>query len=164
MEKKAIFGGLICMATCLVIVFILPQTGLSIADFVIGAQHKDATCDVGAVVSLSTWLFITGSIGLAFVIVLVITFIIVVVLGFTKPELLPFPLVPLVILIIVFSLFNLAWNIVGAVALFRDSMECLNSTKSLWGLTLANLILQWLSIAYTVFGGSGSARIGNKND
>ena len=141
------------------IVFAIPQLALSIADFVIGAQHKNATCDAGAFISLSTWLFVNGAIGLFFVIVVFVTLIVSIALLFVNPELVAVPLVPLLTLIIILPLFNLTWSIVGAVALFRDSMGCLEQTVSIWALVLVNLIIQWLSLAY-----SGPSACTNRND
>ncbi len=150
MGEKGLIASVICLAVCIGFMFILPQVGISVADFVIGAQNKDATCDAGALVRLSTWLFINGAIGLFFAIMLVIMFIVIIVVMFVKPELVIAPAVPLIIMIVVFSCFNLAWNIIGAVALFRDSMECLDQTKPIWAMTLASLILQWLSMFQTL--------------
>lgn len=155
MGEKLLIGSIICMGVCMLIIFILPQVGISVADFIIGAQNKDATCDDGALVKLSTWLFVNGAIGLFFALMMVVMFVIIIAVAITNPKFIVAPLVPLIIMILVFSSFSLAWNIVGAVALFRDSTECLNKTTPLWAMVLANLILQWLAMAPTCLG-SGS--------
>lgn len=41
------------------------------------------------------------------------------------------------------QLFLLIWNIVGAVALYRDSTSCLTQLYPLWTMTLCILVIQW---------------------
>jgi hypothetical protein len=44
------------------------------------------------------------------------------------------------------GMFMFAWNIVGAVALFRDSPACANEAYPLWAMCLAVLIIQWIGM------------------
>lgn len=44
------------------------------------------------------------------------------------------------------QVFLIIWNIVGAVALFRDAPECQYALYSLWAMVLAILCLQWISM------------------
>ena len=117
----------------------------SIASVVIGAQNMATTCDhmvPSAFMSLSTWLIVYGSVSLAFVVLALLSIVLLVVqsdafygvyLGTNIPG----------------GLFMLAWNIVGAVALFRDSAACQTLTYPIWAMTLAVLIFQWVGMVIT---------------
>ena len=48
-----------------------------------------------------------------------------------------------ILIILGISIFSFAWNIIGAVVLFRDSMDCLEKNNPIWVMTFAYLILQW---------------------
>jgi hypothetical protein len=54
-----------------------------------------------------------------------------------------------IVYLVVLGLFNLAWNIVGAVSLFRDSATCQSLSYSLWAMVLAVLIVQWVGMVAT---------------
>ena len=51
------------------------------------------------------------------------------------------------------GLFMFAWNIVGAVALFRDAPQCLDEAYSLWAMCLAVLIIQWIGMGLSCISG-----------
>lgn len=137
---------------CIIFTVFLPEFCVSIASFIIAAQNSHTTCDDQSVILLSTWLNINGFVGICFVVCTLVLGVFAV----SSEE--PMIMCPLVIIIILFSLFNIAWNIVGAVALFRDSMACQTVAHPLWAMTLASLILQWISI----FCECGSVKITNK--
>jgi hypothetical protein len=44
-----------------------------------------------------------------------------------------------------------AWNIVGAVALFRDGMDCQSLAYPLWAMALACLIVTWANMFISCF-------------
>lgn len=48
--------------------------------------------------------------------------------------------------IYILSIFSTIWHIIGAVTLFRDSMECLETDRPLWIIMLVCLILYWNSL------------------
>ena len=112
---------------------------VSIASVVIGSEFMDSWCDVNSFIRLSTWLLVYGSVNLlgcfcaAAVVVTLVTEH-------------PWASVGNILYLVLLGLFNLAWNIVGAVALFRDSMSCQSYSYSLWAMTLAVLIIQWVSM------------------
>jgi hypothetical protein len=101
--------------------------------------------------TLSTWLYVNAAVTLAFCTVTLVTILIVCAVLFTLEDT---ALVATIgtaslaffVLMVVFSCFVLAWNIVGAVVLFRDNEGCLKSNIPLWAMTLACLIIQWLSL------------------
>nr|QYA18315.1 transmembrane protein [Clandestinovirus] len=47
--------------------------------------------------------------------------------------------------------FLLAWNIIGAVILFRGSMACQTEAYPMWAVTLVILCLQWASVGLVCF-------------
>ena len=123
--------------------------GLSITSIVIGTQNIDATCDKTIsswFMPLSIWLIVYGSVNLPFVIcnVAVIYFLIKerkdIMKHYNKYQ-------------IVGGLFIIAWNIVGAVALFRDAYLCQSEAYSMWAMVLAVLIVQWIFIFIGCFFG-----------
>lgn len=111
----------------------------SIAAIVIGSQYMNVLCDINSFIRLSTWLIVYGSVNLfgAFC-ALGVVLTLVAENGYA--------MVGNIVYLIVLGLFNLAWNIVGAVALFRDSMSCQTYSYSLWAMTLAILIVQWIGM------------------
>ena len=111
----------------------------SIASIVIGSQNLDATCDDASFIPLSTWLFAYGGVQLFFVVTGIIA-VVLLIMDHASAFIL------WVVGLILASLFMLAWNIVGAVALFRDSPSCMDNSYSLWAMTLAVLIIQWISL------------------
>ena len=113
----------------------------SIASLVIGSQNMGTTCDHSATsfLSLSTWLIVYGSLTLVFVVMtaVAITLLITGSAGF---------FVTYGVTAILGGLFMFAWNIVGAVSLFRDSPTCQTFAYSMWAMTLAVLIFQWVGM------------------
>ncbi len=138
-------AAIIIFGVALLIIFILPTLAVSIASFVVAAQNMDATCD-STMVSLPVWLHVNGAVSLAVALFMICTF------GAFMATLQWGVLIPFGVVAVLYSLFNFAWNVVGAVALFRDSMDCLEQTTPLWAMTLAVLILQWLTMISTCCG------------
>ncbi len=111
----------------------------SIASIVIGTQYMASTCDLNSFIRLSTWLIVYGSVNLFGV---VCAALVVYMLATEHYATMAVNIGYLIVL----GLFGLAWNIVGAVALFRDSMSCQSAAYSLWAMTLAVLIIQWIGM------------------
>lgn len=102
--------------------------------------------------TLSTWLYVNAAVSLSFCVLALIVVLIVCGVLFTMDDTalavaMGFSGLGYFIAMIVFALFMLAWNIVGAVTLFRDNEGCLKTNIPLWAMTLACLIIQWLSLA-----------------
>lgn len=115
---------------------VVPAIALSIASFVIAADNKDTTCD-GSMMPLPTWLNVYGGVSLSMVILLIVSLVMLFMEHASA-------MIGYIVLTILYQLFTLAWNVTGAVALFRDSMDCKEEAKSLWVMTLIVLIFQWL--------------------
>ena len=131
-----------CIVTMFCIFLLAPTLAVSIAGFVIGGRHLDATCDDTAVMQLSTWLFVYGGVGLGMVVCIIIA-LIMLIMGAA------WAFVVLIATLIPCQLFMLAWNIVGAVSLFKDSGACQTQAYDLWAMTLAVLIIQWIGFFIT---------------
>lgn len=138
---------------CIVVTFIIiPGVALSIASLIVAVNNQDATCDDNSFISLSTWLIVFASVNFGILFAIVIA-------GVACISSKGAGIAIYIITIIVSTLWTIAWNIVGAVALFRDSMDCLDQTSSIWGMTLAVLILQWISIFQNCCTGGGAKSV-----
>lgn len=137
-ERGAIIGLLLCVCFCV----ILPIIAAAVSAIVIGAKHQDTTCDENALIPLHTWLFVYGGAALATIPILIALVIFLATEHFK-------PMLGMIAVIIATQLFMLAWNIVGAISLFRDSMDCKDEAQPLWVMTLIVLILQWLTFIQT---------------
>lgn len=120
------------------ITVLIPALGLGIASFVIAEDNKYATCDK-SFMDLSVWLNVNGALNIVFSIIILLLLIL------TFRAILA-GVIGLVVLYYIHLFFTVAWNIVGAIILFRDSMSCLDQTPALWIMTLICLIFQWISI------------------
>lgn len=134
--------GICCFAAFFILIGVIPPVAVSIASLVIASEHRHESCDDGAVMSLSVWLIVYGSVTLA------ITFFSLILVGLGILMESKGAFLVIFITTILSSLWIIAWNIVGAVSLFRDSMDCLDDAKPVWIMTLVVLILQWLSLIY----------------
>ena len=121
-----------------------PGIILSIAALSIGGMYNRITCD-GTMMPLPVWLQIYGGLELSMISILCLLLVI----GIIKEN--HIMLFVFEILHIIFIIFGLCWNIVGAVALFRDGMDCIIDARPVWDMTLALLIIQWLSIVIKCF-------------
>ncbi len=116
---------------------VIPTLGLAIAQFVIAGQNTDIDCDDGAVVALSTWLYACAAVSLAS------SFSVLCLLGFMLSGHIKSAASLFCCIICPSGFFLLAWNIVGAVALFRDSEDCMKEAESIWIMVLVVLCFQW---------------------
>lgn len=48
-------------------------------------------------------------------------------------------------------LFSITWSVLGAIILFRDSSNCLETNGSLWIFTLFSLIFYWINIIFLIW-------------
>ena len=117
----------------------IPGLALGIASLVIAAQNPDITCD-GTMIPLPTWLNVYGGTALGMCGVLAIA-IALLTCG------VPIGMYTYAGIGIFHHIFMIAWNVVGAVSLFRDSTDCKDAVYSIWAMTLAVLIVQWIGFA-----------------
>ena len=102
---------------------------------VISGQQWGAVCSAASLPPLYTWLLVYGVVALSAAALLA-----PLVCCLRRPAAKALFLA----LLCAAGLFNFAWNIVGAVALFRDAPQCYSQNHSLWAMTLAVLIIQWI--------------------
>lgn len=113
---------------------------LPIACFVIAAQNWNSSCGIMAVVRLPIWLVVQGVVDFVIGLLFWLCFFMYVISEREKF------LIPYIIMLIINGLFLIPWNIIGAVSLFSDSMDCQNVSYSLWVLVIVVLAFQWFSI------------------
>ena len=109
----------------------------------------DTPCSTQALIPLSTWLFAYGGVQLFLVLIGVLALVM-----FIFEHIAAFIL--WIILMVVGGLFMFAWNIVGAVSLFRDANTCMDQAYPLWAMTLAVLIVQWIGMCVSCFSSKAS--------
>lgn len=140
--------GILIFLGLVIVINIIPNLGISIASFVIAGQSTNITCD-GTMMPLTPWLYVNAAIIMSYIVttLLLLTFAVILCFTIDKKHIdivvnttrkIQFTMTAL------YTLFSLAWNIVGAVALFRDSYACLKHAHSLWAMVLANLVFQWV--------------------
>lgn len=134
-------GFLVCALWC-ILIFALP---IPITSVVIGALHKNDECQYTDSIglNLSQWLMGAG-IGSIISLLSILTLII---LTFLSDSATAFA--SLFTLIILNSLFNIIYSIIGSVVLFRSNMECLTDGTDLGIMALIVLIFYWLSLIQT---------------
>jgi hypothetical protein len=128
----------ISFTTLATIILVGPLFGVSIADFV---YADGASCGSTALISLYTWLVVNGTMGLLSIVAFTMTY-----LG-EKISLIDTANyhAALSIISIIIIIFNISWSVTGAISLFRDSLSCYSTAKSVWNVTLASLIISWYS-------------------
>ncbi|QKF94510.1 hypothetical protein QKU48_gp1052 [Fadolivirus algeromassiliense] len=134
------------LVTCFCIVFLIPTIALSIASIYIGVANMDTSCDTGGnnTMKLSTWLFVNSGTALG-----TTTIYIILLLLFLNRE--QYKYLIIFLIIYVFNwIFVVSWNVVGAIELFKDSIDCRNQAESLWVMVLVSLIFQWIGLAQIV--------------
>lgn len=134
--SKTIAGFFICV----IITCILPTVAVSIASFVIARENSAITCDANALVRLPTWLNVNGAVTLGCCIIAVGLYIVAITF---RSALFAF------LMYTVSGLnwgFMIAWNIVGAISLFRDSMACKDTNRPIFIMVVISLAFQWLAI------------------
>ncbi|AYV77266.1 MAG: hypothetical protein Barrevirus25_9 [Barrevirus sp.] len=116
-----------------------------ISSVYIGSQNMNTLCDKTVsswFLSLSTWLIVYGSITLFYGVLSVATLTLWITQHNSFSGLYLGTVIPI-------GLFMFAWNIVGAVALFRDAYPCQTQAYSLWAMVLAVLIIQWIGYVFS---------------
>lgn len=117
----------------------------SIASFVIAGENWNANCD-GDMMPLPVWLVVSAAVSLVYVIVrsaMTLGFVIL----FSIEKILSLIVsIPYIIISLTYSLFIVAWVIVGGVALFRDGSDCKDEVSSLWIMSLVMFIVGCLQI------------------
>lgn len=136
-----------CTQITLAIFNIVASLAPAVAALVIGSMNKDIECDDEAFISLSDWLITYGSVNLGITVFLILSFVGVVVGASNRSLLGVFTGGVFVMSITVLSLmWVVSWNIVGAVLLFKHSMDCIDACKPVWIMTCVALALQWISL------------------
>lgn len=124
-----------------VVTLLAPAVALGIASLVIADQNPDINCD-GSMMPLPLWLNVFGGISLGmcgFLIVALLLLICGTRVGFYA----------YLGIGVLYQLFMVAWNVVGAVALFRDSSDCQEAVHPIWAMTLSVLIIQWIGFFFS---------------
>lgn len=144
---STIFGFLYGCISITFILTTLVRLSFPIASYVVGFMYYDNLCSVNSLVPLPVWLIAYG----AFEFTVIIYMYVVLLLTYFWSEQHPDKMAGLDLIAVLIkclsSLWLLAWFIVGAVSLFRDSMDCyydrnIQGNISLWAMTLAILIWQ----------------------
>lgn len=136
-----------CMLViCFCFIFLIPTIGLSISSIYIGIKNLNTSCDTGnsTTMRLSTWLFVNSGTAIGTTAI----YIILLLLFFNNEQ-----YKYLIIFLIIYALnwiFVVSWNVIGAVELFKDSIDCKNQAASLWFMVLVSLIFQWVGMAQIV--------------
>jgi len=138
---------IIAVAVAWIIFIILPNFTLSALSIGYGVKYSDIDCDNDGIVSLSTWLIASGIVSAVYIVL--ITSIIIGLLYHLSQENkgVVYALTLTIVCIgLLFSIWLISWNIVGAITLFRDSMDCKDFAEPIWIMTLIALIFQWITI------------------
>ena len=142
----------VIMFAFFIIIYVIPTIALSIASFIIAADNWDTTCDEDAIVSLHTWLIVTGTIGTGISLLCMFFNTLYLLLLIFKIKLIFYStiiiILPYCAILLLSSIFLIAWNIIGAVALFRDSYECKETAHSIFVMVAIVLAFQWFSMLY----------------
>jgi hypothetical protein len=141
----------ITSATLLTILVLTISLAFSIASYVVAFTNQNAVCSENSLIPLATWLIVYASVEIASIVCVSIIMLLSYLCIHRENIIININLMlsPVGVMCV---LWLIAWNIVGAVSLFRDSMGCLyddnnnNNNTSLWGMTLAVLIWQWLHL------------------
>ena len=132
--------------TILLVFVLYPTLRASIDGIIVGKKHVNATCDDAAVVQLPVWNFVFAGAGFLMVIGVMIG---VVMMQLKHHNAFSAIIAPLYM----YQTFTIAWSIVGAVSLFRDSATCEALVPELYGVTLTALVVQWVGLAFSFFVG-----------
>lgn len=124
-----------------VVTLLAPAIALGIAALVIADQNPDITCD-GTMMPLPLWLNVFGGTALGLSGFLVLALVLLTcgtAIG----------LYAYIGIAVLYQLFMIAWNVVGAVALFRDSSDCQEAVHPIWAMTISVLIIQWVGFLFS---------------
>lgn len=144
------YGAIMGCGLIVSIIFIALGLAFPIASYVIAFENYDAVCSQEALIPLPKWLIINGSVDFAYTIYFVLYLITLLIFRDNTGVVSGISFMS-GILALIYSMWLIAWNVVGGVSLFRDSMECLynhhgEGNTSLWAMTLAMLIWQWMGL------------------
>lgn len=134
---------------------LIPAVCLVIASFVVANQNLGSECD-GTMMPLPIWLNVYACIGTLAVITLAGALILLL-LDHT------WVLIPFFVIYLTLFLLEIIWNIIGAVALFRDSLSCRTEGYPLWAMTLSVLILQWIGFIVMIINSRNKNNQNNQN-
>jgi hypothetical protein len=127
------------MAGVFLFLITIPTAAVGITAYIVAAHNWDSTCSSGWM-PLQTWLVVNSTLSMGYVVGGLVLLFLYCYLNrklFSAWFLLAtFLIVPT----------KLIWNIIGAVALGTRGGGCLKEGSSLWSMTLAVLIIQWVII------------------
>lgn len=136
------------------VLYAVPDIPLIVLSILFSIRDWNLSCD-GTMMPLPIWLVVNASV-CGFVLLITFTTI------FFKDW--EFGSTVLINTLATSGFFILAWNVVGAVALFRDSKDCKEEATNIWILVLAILIIQWVVMFVTFCGGWTVKRVHNKEE
>jgi hypothetical protein len=131
---------------------VLIGIALPIASYIVAFQNYHSECTEDALIPLPIWLIVQGSVDFAYAIIACCSLFCMFKYRNNSNAIIGVTAIMLGVSV-VGVLWTIAWNIVGGVSLFRDSMSCLHGSASeqnhpIWAMTLAVLIWQWLSLLF----------------
>jgi hypothetical protein len=137
----------IVLLLCFIFMIVFPIVGFAGPQYIYSELIGGLQCDANSLLPLRLWLKITASISLGLLIPQLIVFT-----QATYKRSLNYGKI-LLFLSIVFSVFNLVWNIIGCVSFFNEtSYEVCKIVKyELWLIMWVSLAMQWwllLAIAF----------------
>ena len=137
------FGCLILIILSVVsVLFILPVLLVSGASVIVGITNYGVNCSTANYMSLPLWLILSSIIGL---IILGVTITLSLNRCWNGSHNI---LIVRSCLVIILAI--LIMNINGCIVLFGYSSSCVTEVKSLWGLSLTTLIIQWISLIVSI--------------
>lgn len=158
--------GPVAILTCgilWVLMCIIPTTGMSIASIIIGAQnlHTNSSCVNGSILSVPSWLVIYGSVTLGFFVLTLLAFLLCILLSISFKSTVKWPVNTTCG---IYTMFNIAWLVVGGIILIRDGGQCKNTHYSIWAMGIAAWSMQLYNAVFVVFGGSSSNRLATEEE
>lgn len=109
-----------------------------IISIIIANIYRYSICNDQPRVELYTYLMISGVFGIITSSISIISNLLKLYGGFKVIE--------TDLLMIVFGIFLLSWNIVGAIIIFRDTLDC--QDNPMWRMIIAIVVTGWISIIY----------------
>lgn len=125
-----------------VIIGMIASGCIPLASIIIAASFWNSNCSISPLIPLPIWLLVNG--GMMIFTELFIWALCLKSLLTSSPN--PIRLKLILVLLTINVIFNIPWNIVGAITLFQTSTNCQTTTPQLWNITLADLIIQWISL------------------
>jgi hypothetical protein len=131
------------MAGVFLFLITIPTAVVAIIAYIIAATHWDSTCSSGWM-PLQTWLVVNSTLSTGYI---VGGFVLLGLYCHLNRKSFSAWFVLATLLIVPTKLI---WNIIGTVALATRGGDCLKDESSLWSMTLAFLIIQWIIIGVSV--------------